>query len=46
MIYFDYNATTPIHPEVKKIPEWLELYANPSATHSAGRQAREALENA
>ena len=47
MVYFDYNATTPIHPVVKKkIPEWLELYANPSATHSAGRQAREALEKA
>lgn len=45
MHYFDYNATTPIHPEVKKmIPEWLELYANPSAVHSAGRQAREMLE--
>lgn len=47
MIYFDYNATTPIHPEIKKlIPEWLDLYANPSAVHTAGRQAREALERA
>ncbi len=47
MHYFDYNATTPLHPEVKKLlPEWLELYANPSAVHSAGRQAREMLEKA
>ena len=47
MHYFDYNATTPLHPEIKKhIPEWMELYANPSAMHSAGRQARERLESA
>ncbi len=47
MIYFDYNATTPVHPEIKKkLPEWLDLYANPSAAHSAGRQARDVLEKA
>lgn len=47
MIYFDYNATTPVHPEIKKqIPEWVELFANPSAAYMAGRQAREALEKA
>ncbi|MBK8394579.1 MAG: cysteine desulfurase [Leptospiraceae bacterium] len=47
MIYFDYNATTPIHPAVKqKLPEWLDFYANPSAVHSAGRQARDMLEKA
>ncbi|MCB1144873.1 MAG: cysteine desulfurase [Leptospiraceae bacterium] len=36
--YFDYNATTPIHHEIKvKIPEWLEEFGNPSSLHSYGR---------
>jgi cysteine desulfurase len=28
------------------MPEWLEIYANPSAVHSAGKKARDLLEKA
>ena len=42
-VYFDHNATTPIHPEILvKMPEWLASCGNPSSIHWAGRgpQAR------
>lgn len=43
--YLDYNSTTPIHPKIKElIPEWLELYGNPSSIHSIGKKASNALE--
>jgi cysteine desulfurase len=47
-IYFDYAATTPVHPDVVKAmtPYFSEFYGNPSSIHTAGRQAREALEQA
>jgi cysteine desulfurase len=36
----DYNATTPIRPEVKSLMcETLDLYANASSMHEAGRAA-------
>ena len=39
-IYLDYNATTPIHPEVKEVlVESFDLYGNPSSLHSPGRAA-------
>ena len=39
-IYLDYNATTPIHPEVKKVLiESFDLYGNPSSLHTPGRSA-------
>ena len=39
-IYLDYNATTPIHPEVKKVLiESFDLYGNPSSIHTPGRKA-------
>ena len=39
-IYLDYNATTPIHPEVKEaIIESFDLYGNPSSLHTPGRAA-------
>ena len=50
-IYFDYNATTPLHPEVYKAmlpylnPE-LELYGNPSSVHTFGQDTRKAVEDA
>jgi cysteine desulfurase len=41
-IYFDNNATTPIHPEVTKFiqPFWKEFFGNPSSIHWAGREVR------
>jgi len=45
-IYLDHNATTPLHPEVKKaMTEAMEVFGNPSSFHEAGRQARELVEN-
>ena len=44
-IYFDNNATTPLHPEVKKaIAEVLDVYGNPSSLHAYGRHARTFVE--
>jgi cysteine desulfurase len=47
-IYLDFNATTPIAPEVAgAINEVLrEPFGNPSSTHWAGLQARQAVEKA
>jgi cysteine desulfurase len=46
-IYFDNNATTPLHPEVKKtITEIMEVFGNPSSLHSFGRQAHAYVEDA
>ncbi|MFQ6040625.1 MAG: cysteine desulfurase NifS [Candidatus Poribacteria bacterium] len=45
-IYLDHNATTPVHPEVKKaiLPYYDELFGNASSVHSYGREAREAID--
>lgn len=46
-VYFDHNATTPLHPEVKKeMVEALELFGNPSSMHAFGREARANVEDA
>jgi len=46
-VYFDNNATTPLHPEVKKtLIEGLEIFGNPSSMHAYGREAREKVEDA
>jgi cysteine desulfurase len=46
-VYLDNNATTPLHPEVKKaLIEGLEIFGNPSSMHSFGREAREHIEQA
>lgn len=46
-IYLDHNATTPLHPEVKKaITEAMEVFGNPSSLHSYGREARQMVEDA
>jgi cysteine desulfurase len=46
-VYLDNNATTPLHPEVKKtMIEGLEIFGNPSSMHSFGREAREKIEDA
>jgi cysteine desulfurase len=47
-IYLDYNATTPILPEVldAMLPYLREHFGNPSSGHAFGRRAREALDSA
>jgi len=46
-VYFDHNATTPLHPEVKKaITEAMEVFGNPSSLHEFGRRARHLVEEA
>lgn len=46
--YFDYAASAPPFPEALRRQEEVSQrhYANPSSSHDAGRQAREALETA
>lgn len=48
MIYMDYNATTPVHPEVLEafLPFYRESFGNPSSIHWAGRRVKEAVEEA
>ncbi|MBE0602437.1 MAG: cysteine desulfurase [Deltaproteobacteria bacterium] len=47
-VYFDHNATTPVHPEVAEAvrPFLGELFGNPSSIHFAGREVRKAVEDA
>lgn len=48
MIYLDYNATTPVAPEVLEamLPFLREGYGNPSSSHALGRRAHAAIEAA
>ncbi|MBR9998469.1 MAG: cysteine desulfurase [Cyclobacteriaceae bacterium] len=45
-VYLDYNATTPIDPEVagEMIPYIRERYGNPSSSYSIGRRNKEAVD--
>ena len=45
-IYLDHAATTPLDPKVKKEMDSIKTYANPSALHQAGLEAKEILNNA
>src|SRR5262249_7052576 len=46
-IYLDYNATTPVHPEVLPyVQEVLKKGGNPSSVHWAGREAKKVVGNA
>jgi cysteine desulfurase len=46
-IYMDYNATTPLKPEVKAaMIEDFEIFGNASSMHAAGRQAHGRVEDA
>jgi cysteine desulfurase len=47
-IYLDYNATTPVDPEVLNamLPFLREDYGNPSSSYALGKRAREAIEKA
>lgn len=48
MIYFDYNATSPLKPGVLEamLPYYRDFYGNPSSLHRIGRIARDAVEKA
>lgn len=48
MIYLDYNATTPIAPEVANamMPFIREDFGNPSSSHPIGKKAKKALKKA
>ena len=45
-IYFDFNATTPLDPQVREamLPYLDEIFGNPSSVHSIGRRARANLD--
>lgn len=47
-IYLDYNATTPVRPEVLEamMPYLQTYFGNPSSIHWAGRQAKHGVEEA
>ena len=47
-IYLDYNATTPVHPEVVEamLPFLREHFGNPSSAHVYGHRGRDAVEHA
>ena len=46
-IYIDYNATTPLRPEIKAaMIETMEVYGNASSMHGSGRAARAGVEQA
>ncbi len=47
-IYLDYNATTPIRPEVRDaiVPFLNELFGNPSSRHLEGRHVKTKMEAA
>lgn len=46
--YFDYAATTPVHPEVIKVmqPYFDTVYGNPSSLHAFGQEAQAAVTQA
>jgi cysteine desulfurase len=46
-IYFDYNATTPLDPQVRAamLPFLGETWGNPSSVHHIGRKARAFLDD-
>lgn len=48
MIYLDYNATTPVLPEVRKAmePYFAEQWGNPSSAHTFGLTAAQAVAKA
>lgn len=47
-IYLDFNATTPVLPEVlaAMLPYLRECFGNPSSDHTQGGRARDAIEDA
>ncbi len=48
MIYCDHAATTPVDPAVVEAmkPYFHDIYGNPSSIHTAGQEAKQAMEHA
>jgi len=47
VIYLDYNATSPLKPNVREgVDRYLDEGGNPSSVHAAGRRARSAVDSA
>jgi cysteine desulfurase len=48
IIYLDYAATTPVHPDVLKamLPYFTESFGNPSTLYTYGQDAKAAIEEA
>lgn len=48
LIYFDYNATTPLDPLVREamLPFLIDIWGNPSSVHQVGRRARALVDEA
>lgn len=48
LIYLDYAATTPVHPDVISAmePFFSSTYGNPSSVHAFGQEAKDAVEHA
>ena len=48
MIYLDYNATAPVHPQVlaAAMPYLQAKFGNPSSAHAKGAEAKHAMEQA
>ena len=46
ILYFDYNAASPVRPEVRTTMETFlnDLFGNPSSLHAVGRKAKSVLE--
>lgn len=46
-VYLDWNATTPLHPDVARVMAQVaeRAWANPASVHGAGRAARDELES-
>jgi len=43
--YFDYNATTPVHPHIQTVlKKAVQLFGNPSSLYQEGRQAHASIE--
>ncbi len=47
-VYLDFNATTPVHPEVTEVmlPFLRDRFGNPSSVHAFGQDAKQALDDA
>jgi len=47
-VYLDYNATTPVLPEVRAAmdPYWSERFANPASPHLLGKEVSDAVTEA
>lgn len=46
-VYLDYNATTPVHPDVKTfVISNLDKFGNPSSVHWAGRESKRLIHEA